>query len=124
MHWGFPEASATCTYLETNLWALQTGTSVGKGHLQSPSGNAHMDQAANSHTEGCCLPPWRTEPKVIFKAVGINDSFSLEGAQSEGGQSKNHLRRSCTQGHKENRDQRAKRKIRTVVVIEAREKSF
>lgn len=34
------------------------------------------------------------------------------------GQSENHLRRSRIQGHKENRDQRAKRKIRTVVVIE------
>lgn len=48
--------------------------------------------------------------------------FSMEGAQSEKeSQSKNHLRRSCIKGHKENRDQRAKRQIRTVVVIEANE---
>lgn len=46
----------------------------------------------------------------------------MQGAQSEKeGQSKNHLRRSCIKGRKENRDQRAKRKIRTVVLIEANE---
>lgn len=49
----------------------------------------------------------------------------MEGVQSEKeDQHESHLRRSCIKGHKENRDQRAKRKVRTVVVIEANEESF
>jgi hypothetical protein len=89
---------------------------------QGPSGNALREQTAYPYREGCSLPPWCTEPKVIFKALRINELFSMQGAQSEKeGQSKNHLRRSCIKGRKENRDQRAKRKIRTVVLIEANE---
>lgn len=89
---------------------------------QGPSGMHSGNGLHACYREGCCEPPWCTEPEVIFKAVRINELFSMEGARSEKeGQSKNHLRRSCLKGHKENRDQRAKRKIRTVVVIEANE---
>lgn len=84
-----------------------------------------MGQTAYSLQRSCCSPLWSTEPKVIFKATRINEPFSMEGVQSEKeDQHESHLRRSCIKGHKENRDQRAKRKVRTVVVIEANEESF
>lgn len=54
----------------------------------------------------------------------INGRFSMEGIQSEKEDHESHVRRSCIKGRKENRDQRAKRRVRSAVVIEANEGSF